>query len=113
MQLIRTIVRPDKLEEVQKALEKIPVPGMTVMEVRGQGRAKGQTGFFRGVEHVISLLPKIQIEVLVDEDLVDDAVRAIMCAARTGEVGDGIVFVTPVSDSYRIRTGDWAGDTLR
>src|SRR5262245_41175109 len=113
MQLIRTIVRPDKLEDVQKALEKLPVPGMTVMEVRGQGRAEGQIGFFRGVEAVISLLPKTQIELLVNEDLVDAAVRAIMGAARTGTVGDGIVFVSPVSDSYRIRTGDWEGDVGR
>ena len=106
MQLIKTIVRPNKLDEVREALEKLNLAGMTVTEVRGHGKQKGHTAIYRGKEYDVSLLPKMQIEVVVPDNLVDDAVAAIIQAARTGEIGDGRVFVIPVEQSYRIRTGE-------
>ena len=106
MQLIKSIVRPDKVDLVKDALTKINVGGLTVTEVRGHGHQKGHTTVYRGKEYEISLVPKMQIETVVADHLVDDAVKAIIGAARTGEIGDGRVFVTPVSSSYRIRTGE-------
>jgi len=106
MKLIKSIVRPNKVDEVKDALEKIGISGMTVTEVRGHGKQKGHTAIYRGKEYNVSLLPKMQIEVVVPDNLVDDAVAAIIQAARTGEIGDGRVFVIPVEQSYRIRTGE-------
>jgi nitrogen regulatory protein PII len=106
MQLIKAIVRPDKVDDVKDALTKIHVSGMTVSEVRGHGKQKGHTAVYRGKEYQVTLLPKMQIETVVADDLVDAAVEAIIGAARTGEIGDGRVFVTPVSKSYKIRTGE-------
>ncbi|MBI2187765.1 MAG: P-II family nitrogen regulator [Acidobacteria bacterium] len=105
MKLIKAIVRPTKLDDVTEALGQIQVTGMTVTEVRGHGRQKGHVTVYRGVEYEVSLLPKVQIEVVVADESVDDAVRAIVEAARTGEIGDGRVFVTPVEEAYRVRTG--------
>lgn len=107
MQLIKTIIRPQKLGDVQDALNLLPVTGMTISEVVGRGRTPGATTVYRGVEYVARTRPQMQIEVIVPDDLADDTVRAILKAARTGKAGDGLVVITPVTDSYRIRTGDW------
>ena len=106
MQLIKTIIRPSKVDEVRDALEKLNVSGMTVTEVRGHGRQKGHTAIYRGQEYAVSLLPKMEIEVVVPDQIVEDVIQAIIRAARTGEIGDGRVFVTPVTQSYKIRTGE-------
>ena len=106
MQLIKSIIRPNKVDDVKDALAKLNIAGMTVTEVRGHGKQKGHTAIYRGKEYNVSLLPKMEIEVVVPDVLKDDAIKAIVTAARTGEIGDGRVFVIPVSDSYRIRTGE-------
>ena len=106
MKLIKAIVRPNKVDDVKEALGRVSQAGMTVTEVRGHGKQKGHTAIYRGKEYDVSLLPKMEIEVVVPDELVDDAVRAIIQAARTGEIGDGRVFVIPVEQSYRIRTGE-------
>jgi nitrogen regulatory protein PII len=106
MKLIKSIVRPNKVDEVKDALEKLGISGMTVTEVRGHGKQKGHTAIYRGKEYNVSLLPKMQIEVVVADAVVDDAIKAIVSAARTGEIGDGRVFVLPVEQTYRIRTGE-------
>jgi nitrogen regulatory protein PII len=106
MKLLKAIIRPNKVDDVKDALAKLNLSGMTVTEVRGHGKQKGHTAIYRGKEYNVSLLPKMQIEVVVANTLVDDAIRAIVEAARTGEIGDGRVFVLPVDASYRIRTGE-------
>ena len=106
MKLIKSIVRPNKVDEVKDALGKLNISGMTVTEVRGHGKQKGHTAIYRGQEYNVSLLPKMQIEVVVADTSVDEAIKAIIQAARTGEIGDGRVFVLPVEQSYRIRTGE-------
>ena len=106
MKLIKAIVRPNKVDDVKDALGAVGLPGMTVTEVRGHGKQKGHTAIYRGKEYDVSLLPKMEIEVVVPDNLVDEAVAAIITAARTGEIGDGRVFVIPVEQSYRIRTGE-------
>jgi nitrogen regulatory protein PII len=106
MQLIKCIVRPDKVDNVKEALVKLEVSGMTVTEVRGHGKQKGHTAVYRGKEYNVDLLPKMEIETVVPDPMVDEVVRAIMEVARTGQIGDGRVFVTPVSHSYKIRTGE-------
>ncbi|ODS55400.1 MAG: transcriptional regulator [Acidobacteria bacterium SCN 69-37] len=106
MKLIKSIVRPNKVDDVREALEAMNIPGMTVTEVRGHGRQQGHTAIYRGREYTVSLLPKVEIEVVVPDAVVDDAIRAVMTAARTGEIGDGRVFVTTVEHSYNIRTGE-------
>ena len=106
MKLITAIVRTTKLDDIKDALERIQVSGMTVTEVRGHGRQKGHTAIYRGHEYEVSLLPKIQFEVVVADEMLDSAVRTIIGAARTGEIGDGRIFVTPVEQAYRVRTGE-------
>jgi nitrogen regulatory protein P-II 2 len=106
MKLIKSIVRPNKVDEVRDALEKMNIPGMTVTEVRGHGRQKGHTAIYRGKEYNVSLLPKVEIEVVVPDGVAEDVIKAITAAARTGEIGDGRVFVMPVDHSYNIRTGE-------
>ena len=106
MKLIKSIVRPNKVDDVREALEKLSVSGMTVTDVRGHGRQKGHTAMYRGREYSVSLLPKVEIEVVVADDTVEEAIGAIMRAARTGEIGDGRVFVIPVEQGYNIRTGE-------
>jgi len=110
MKLIKSIVRPNKVDEVKGALEKLGISGMTVTEVRGHGKQKGHTAIYRGQEYSVSLLPKMEIEIVVPEESVDEAVKVITKAARTGEIGDGRVFVMPVDQSYRIRTGELERD---
>jgi nitrogen regulatory protein PII len=106
MKLIKCIVRPNKVDDVRDALEKLNLAGMTVTDVRGHGRQKGHTAVYRGKEYAVSLLPKIEIEVVVHDNVVEDVIRAIVTAARTGEIGDGRVFVLPVEQGYNIRTGE-------
>jgi len=106
MQMIRAIVRPDKVDAVKEALEKVLVSGLTVTEVRGHGKQKGHTAVYRGQEYNVSLLPKMSIETVVADHLVDTVVETIVQAARTGQIGDGRVFVTPISSSFKIRTGE-------
>ena len=106
MRLIKSIVRPNKVDDVRDALEKLSTPGMTVTEVRGHGRQKGHTAIYRGKEYNVSLLPKVEIEVVVPDEAVEEVVQAITRAARTGEIGDGRIFVLPVERAYNIRTGE-------
>jgi nitrogen regulatory protein PII len=106
MKLLKAIVRPNKVDEVKSALEKLQISGMTVTEVRGHGKQKGHTAIYRGQEYNVSLLPKMEIEVVIPDSIVNDAVKAITEAARTGEIGDGRIFVIPVGESYKIRTGE-------
>jgi len=106
MKLLKCIVRPNKVDEVKDALSKLSVSGVTVTEVRGHGKQKGHTAIYRGKEYNVSLLPKMQIEVVVTNNIAEEAIRAIVEAARTGEIGDGRVFVLPVERAYRIRTGE-------
>lgn len=106
MKLVKAIVRPDKVDEVRDALEKIKVSGMTVTDVRGHGRQKGHTAVYRGKEYSVTLLPKVEIEVVVPDEAVDEVIKTIIASARTGEIGDGRVFVIPVEHSYKIRTGE-------
>ena len=108
MKLIKAIVRPNKVDEVREALEKIGIGGMTVTEVRGHGKQKGHTAIYRGKEYNVNLLPKMEVELVVADEAASEAVKAIIQAARTGEIGDGRVFVLPVGASYRIRTGEQA-----
>ena len=104
---IEAIVRHHKIDAIKDALVTAGYHGMTVTEVRGHGKQKGHTAIYRGQEYNVSLLPKMEIELVVADAAVDDAVKAIIAAARTGEIGDGRVFVTPVEQSYRIRTGEF------
>jgi nitrogen regulatory protein PII len=109
MKLLKSIIRPNKVDEVKDALAKLNIAGMTVTEVRGHGKQKGHTAIYRGKEYNVSLLPKMEVEVVVPDALADDAIKAIVGAARTGEIGDGRVFVIPVNESYKIRTGEKEG----
>jgi nitrogen regulatory protein P-II 1 len=113
MKKIEAIIRHERLQEVQDALDQLGVSGLTVSEVVGCGRQKGYTEQYRGVRANISLLPKIKVESVVPSDIVDSAVEAIASAARTGEIGDGRVFVYPVEQSIRIRTGESGEESVR
>lgn len=104
MQLIKCIIRPSKIDEVREALEKASVSGMTITEVRGHGRQKGHKAIYRGREYEVSLLPKTMIEMAVPDDLVDEVIRVVMTAARTGDIGDGRIWVLNIDEGYNIRT---------
>ena len=106
MKKIEAIIKPFKLDDVREALADIGVAGITVTEVKGFGRQKGHTELYRGAEYVVDFLPKVKIEVVVATDVVDQAVEAIIKAARTGKIGDGKIFVMPVEQVVRIRTGE-------
>jgi len=112
MKLITAIIRPFKLEEVREALTQVGVSGLTVTEVKGYGRQKGHTELYRGAEYVVDLLPKIKIETVVPENLLEGALEAIVQAARTEKIGDGKIFVSPVDQVLRIRTGETGKDAL-
>lgn len=112
MKLVMAIIKPFKLEDVREALTALNVEGLTVTEVKGFGRQKGQTEIYRGAEYTISFLPKVKIEVVVPDDRIDATVEAIQAAAHTGRIGDGKVFVTDVSKAVRIRTGETNNDAL-
>jgi len=106
MKKIEAIIKPFKLDDVKEALTQLGVVGMTVTEVRGFGRQKGHTELYRGSEYTIDFLPKVKIEVIVSDHLADKVVSTIVAAARTGSIGDGKVFVLPLEESIRIRTGE-------
>jgi nitrogen regulatory protein P-II 1 len=106
MKLLKCIIRPNKLEEVREALSKLNVSGMTVSEVRGHGRQKGHKAIYRGREYSVTLLPKMMIELVLPDDLVDEVLKVVVETARTGEIGDGRIFVLPVEQGYNIRTGE-------
>jgi len=106
MKKIEAIIKPFKLDEVKEALSREGIQGMTITEVKGFGRQKGHTELYRGAEYVVDFLPKIKIEVVVPAKLVDKAVDAIVAAAKTGQIGDGKIFVVPVEQTVRIRTGE-------
>ncbi len=106
MKLVMAIVRPSKVEEIKDALAKMHITGMTVTEVRGHGRQKGHTAIYRGKEYSVSLLPKIKVELVLPDDMVDEVIRTVMVTCRTGEIGDGRVFILPVEEGYNIRTGE-------
>lgn len=106
MKLLKVIIRPNKLDEVKDALTKLKVTGMTVMEVRGHGRQKGHKAIYRGTEYSVTLLPKIMVEIVIPDEIVEDVLKTIIETARTGEIGDGRVFVLPVEQGYNIRTGE-------
>jgi nitrogen regulatory protein P-II 1 len=106
MKLISAIIKPFKLDEVREALSEVGVNGLTVTEVKGFGRQRGHTELYRGAEYVVDFLPKVKIELVVDDKLVDQAIDAIQSAARTNKIGDGKIFVTNVERVIRIRTGE-------
>jgi nitrogen regulatory protein P-II 2 len=112
MKLVVAIIKPFKLDEVRQALTAIGVSGMTVTEVKGYGRQKGHTEVYRGAEYVVNFLPKLRIEIAVSSDLADKAVGVITSSARTGQIGDGKIFVTPIDHALRIRTGETDSDAL-
>jgi nitrogen regulatory protein P-II 1 len=112
MQLVTAVIKPFKLDEVKEALAGVGITGMSVSEVRGFGRQKGHTEVYRGAEYQVAFVPKTRVEIVVDDDAVDEVVKAIVTAARTGEIGDGKVWVTPASQVVRIRTGEMGADAL-
>jgi len=112
MKLVIAIIKPFKLDEVRDALTNIGVHGMTVTEVKGYGRQKGHTEIYRGAEYAVNFLPKVRIEIAVDSDRADKVVEAIQTAAKTGQIGDGKIFVTGLEHALRIRTGESDSDAL-
>jgi nitrogen regulatory protein P-II 2 len=112
MKLITAIIKPFKLDDVREALSDIGVQGITVTEVKGFGRQKGHTELYRGAEYVVDFLPKVKIEVAVDEGIVDQVIEAVRNAANTGKIGDGKMFVSPVEQVIRIRTGESGVEAL-
>ena len=112
MKLITAIVKPFKLDQVREALADVGVNGLTVTDVKGFGRQKGHTEVYRGAEYVVDFLPKVKIEVVLTDDMVDTAIEAIISAARTDKIGDGKIFVTPVEQAIRIRTGETGDDAV-
>jgi nitrogen regulatory protein P-II 2 len=112
MKMVSAIIKPFKLDDVREALSEIGVAGITVTEVKGFGRQKGHTELYRGAEYVVDFLPKIKVEIAVDDSLVDQVVEAITSAAKTGKIGDGKIFVTPVEQVVRVRTGETGPEAL-
>jgi len=112
MKLITAVIKPFKLDEVREALSGVGVQGITVTEVKGFGRQKGHTELYRGAEYVVDFLPKVKLEVAVDDALLDRAIEAIETAARTGKIGDGKIFVSDLLQAIRIRTGETGKDAL-
>ena len=112
MKLIQAIIKPFKLDVVREALTEIGVTGMTATEVKGFGRQKGHTELYRGAEYVVDFLPKVKLEIVVKEEDLDSAIEAIQKAAHTGKIGDGKIFVIPVEQSIRIRTGESGRDAV-
>jgi nitrogen regulatory protein P-II 2 len=112
MKLVTAIIKPFKLDEVREALSSIGVQGITVTEVKGFGRQKGHTELYRGAEYVVDFLPKVKVEAAIADELVDQVIETIEAAARTGKIGDGKIFVTPVEQVIRIRTGETGKEAL-
>jgi nitrogen regulatory protein P-II 2 len=112
MKIVTAIIKPFKLDEVRDALTTLGVHGMTVSEVKGYGRQKGHTEIYRGAEYAVNFLPKLKVEVAIASELVDRTIAAITAAARTGEIGDGKIFVSPLDEVVRIRTGEKGSDAI-
>lgn len=112
MKKIEAIIKPFKLDEVKEALQDVGIQGLSVIEVKGFGRQKGHTELYRGAEYVVDFLPKVKVEVVVTDDLVEPAIEAIISAARTDKIGDGKIFVSPVEQVIRIRTGETGEDAV-
>ncbi len=112
MKIITAIIKPFKLDDVRQALGDIGVQGVTVSEVKGFGRQKGHTELYRGAEYVVDFLPKVKLEIAINDDLVDQAIEAITSSANTGKIGDGKIFITPLEQVVRIRTGESGPDAL-
>ena len=112
MKKIEAIIKPFKLDEVKEALQDVGIQGLSVIEVKGFGRQKGHTELYRGAEYIVDFLPKVKIEVVLDDDQVDSAIEAIVDAATTEKIGDGKIFVSPVEQALRIRTGETGVDAI-
>ena len=112
MKKIEAIIKPFKLDEVKEALQEAGIQGLSVIEVKGFGRQKGHTELYRGAEYVVDFLPKVKIEVVLTDDMVETAIAAIIAAARTDKIGDGKIFVYPVEQAIRIRTGETGDDAV-
>lgn len=112
MKKIEAIIKPFKLDDVKEALQELGLQGITVVEARGFGRQKGHTELYRGAEYVVDFLPKVKVEVIVEDDQVEKIIEAIVAAAQTGRIGDGKIFVLPVEDVIRIRTGERGSHAL-
>ena len=112
MKKIEAIIKPFKLDEVKEALQEVGVQGITVTEAKGFGRQKGHTELYRGAEYVVDFLPKVKIELVIEDNLVDRAVEAIQQAAHTGRIGDGKIFVSSIDEAIRIRTGETGADAV-
>lgn len=112
MKLVTAVIKPFKLDEVRQALTSLGVEGLTATEVKGYGRQMGHTEIYRGAEYEVTFLPKIKIEVAIDDDMTNKVVEAILSASKTGQIGDGKIFVTPIEHSVRIRTGETGAEAL-
>ncbi len=112
MKKVEAIIKPFKLDEVKEALQEIGLQGITVTEAKGFGRQKGHTELYRGAEYVVDFLPKVKIEIVVPDDAIDTATEAIQRAAQTGRIGDGKIFISPIEEAIRIRTGERGGDAI-
>ncbi len=112
MKKVEAVIKPFKLDEVKEALQEIGIQGLSVLEAKGFGRQKGHTELYRGAEYVVDFLPKVKIEVVVDDAMLDQTLEAITSAARTGKIGDGKIFVSSVEQAVRIRTGESGADAL-
>ncbi len=112
MKKIEAIIKPFKLDEVKEALQEVGVQGITVLEAKGFGRQKGHTELYRGAEYVIDFLPKVKIEVVVADDMLEKVLEALQTAARTGRIGDGKIFISDIAEAVRIRTGERGPDAL-
>ena len=112
MKMVMAIIKPFKLEEVRQALDGLGIEGLTVTEVKGYGRQKGHTEIYRGAEYEVSFIPKVKIEIVVQTGLVEKVIEAISSSAKTGQIGDGKIFVSPIEQTVRIRTGETDADAL-
>ncbi|MEA1938068.1 MAG: P-II family nitrogen regulator [Pseudomonadota bacterium] len=112
MKKIEAIIKPFKLDEVKEALNETGIMGMTIIEAKGFGRQKGHTEIYRGAEYVVDFLPKVKIEIVLEDEMVERAVEAIQTAAQTGRIGDGKIFVLPIEDAIRIRTSEHGSDAI-
>ncbi len=112
MKKIEAIIKPFKLDEVKEALQEIGLQGITVTEAKGFGRQKGHTELYRGAEYVVDFLPKVKLEIVIDDDMVEKSLKAIESAAKTGRIGDGKIFISNIENAIRIRTGESGSDAL-
>ena len=112
MKKIEEVIKPFKLDEVKEALQEVGLQGITVTEAKGFGRQKGHTELYRGAEYVVDFLPKVKIELVIEDSMLEKAVDAIKSAAHTGRIGDGKIFILPIEDAIRVRTGERGGDAI-